>query len=163
MQPEAAPFRKVDAEARALARRLLAEARHGALGVLDPATGGPLVTRVGLVPGPDGMPLLLLSDLAAHTAALRADPRASLLIGEPAAKGDPLAAPRITLAARAVFVAADDPGRPALRAHYLALQPKAALYIDFADFHLVRLDVTGAALNGGFGRAWILEPADLRP
>lgn len=156
-----AALRPPDDEARALARRLLSGARHGALGVLDPASGAPLVTRVALVPGPDGTPLTLVSDLAAHTAALRADPRASLLVGEPGARGDPLAHPRLTLALRAAFVAPDDTARPTLRAAFLAGQPKAKLYIDFADFHLVRLAVLSAALNGGFGRAFALTPADL--
>lgn len=155
------PLRPTDDEARALARRLIDTARHGALGVLDPATGAPVVTRIAVVPGPDGAPLTLVSDLALHTRALRADPRASLLVGEPGPRGDPLAHPRLTLAVRAVFVAPDDPARPALRDHVLARQPKAKLYIDFPDFHLVRLRVLSAALNGGFGRAFALTPEDL--
>jgi putative heme iron utilization protein len=154
-------LRPTDDEARALARGLMAAARHGALGVLDPATGAPVVTRIGVVPGPDGAPLALVSDLALHTRALRADPRASLLLGEPGTRGDPLTHPRLTLAVRAAFVGPDDPDRPALRAHYLKRQPKATLYIDFPDFHLVRLGVVSAALNGGFGRAFALTPADL--
>ena len=48
-----------------------------------------------------------------------------------------------------------------LRAHYLTHQPKAKLYIDFGDFSLVRLRVTKAHLNGGFGKAFILTPEDL--
>jgi len=152
-----APFRSVDDEARGLARRLVAGARHGALGVIEPATGAPFVTRIAVVPGPDGAPLALVSDLALHTRALRAEPRASLLLGEPGGRGDPLTHPRLTLAVRAVF-----PGREeGLRAHFLALQPKARLYIDFADFHLVRLAPEAGLLNGGFGRAWRLSAADL--
>jgi putative heme iron utilization protein len=49
-----------------------------------------------------------------------------------------------------------------LRAHWLKGHPKAALYIDFADFAFVRLTPESALLNGGFGRAFRLSPEDLR-
>ena len=156
------PIRPTDDEARALARRLMADARHGALGVRDPDTGAPSVSRVAVVPGPDGWPLSLMSDLSHHTRALQADPVASLLLGEPGNKGDPLTWPRITLSVRASFVRHGDAEHATLTSHYLAHQPKAQLYIGFADFSLVHLTVTGAALNGGFGKAYSLAPGDLR-
>lgn len=157
------PIRPTDDEARALARTLLAGAAHGALAVLDPATGAPSVTRIALALDPEGTPVTLVSDLSAHTAALRADLRASLLVGEPGPRGDPLTHPRLTLAVTAAFVARDDPARPALRAHWLAQRPKSKLYVDFADFSFVRLRPASAALNGGFGKAFVLTPDDLRP
>ena len=153
------PVRPTDDEARALARRLLAEADHAALGVLDPETGGPHVTRVA-VASADGVPLTLISSLSHHTAALRADPRCSLLVGEPGPRGDPLTHPRLTLLALARPAPPDE--RAALRALWLARHPKARLYVDFADFAFVRLVPSGAHLNGGFGRAYRLGPADLR-
>lgn len=156
------PLRPTDDEARALARRLIAEARHAALAVTG-EDGAPQVSRIALVPGPDGAPLSLVSSLAQHTAALRRDPRAALLIGEPGPRGDPLTHPRLSLQARAAFLPREAPDHAALRAHYLALQPKAKLYIDFADFSLVRFDPAEALLNGGFGRAFRLEAADLLP
>ena len=155
------PVRPTDEEARALARRLMAEAGHGALGVIDPEGGGPHVTRVA-VGFADGMPLTLISSLSHHTRALHADPRCSLLLGEPGPRGDPLTHPRLTLIARASFVAPDDPGRPALREAWLSRHPKAKLYVDFADFAFARLAPSGAHLNGGFGRAYRLSAADLR-
>ncbi len=161
MVPVRDPVRAPDDESRALARDLLARARHAALGVLDPASGAPVVTRIALATGPDGVPLTLVSDLSGHTAALRADPRASLLVGEPAARGDPLTHPRLTLAVRAEFVARDAPVFAGLRAHFLKARPKARLYADFADFSFVRLVPSGAFLNAGFGRAFRLTPADL--
>ena len=148
------PIRPTTDEARVLARRLLAEARHGALGVLDPGTGAPVVSRVA-VGLHAGEPLILVSALAAHAGALRADPRCSLLLGEPG-RGDPLAHPRLTLLARAE--AAD---KAALRPGWLAQHPKSALYFDFADFALLRLRMGEAHLNGGFGRAFRLGPEDL--
>jgi hypothetical protein len=161
--PETSPIRPTDAEARALARRLIAEARHGALGTLDPATGGPVVTRIAVGLTPEGQTATLVSALSAHTRGLRADPRCSLLVGEPAAKGDPLVHPRLTLHARARFVGRDTAEHAALRARWLDDHPKAALYVDFGDFAFVVLEPEAASLNGGFGKAYELTPADLLP
>ena len=158
---ETNPIRTTDDEARALARQLLAAARFAAIGVLDPDTGAPVVSRIALARAPDGAPLTLISRLSTHTGHLLADPRASLLVGEPGPTGDPLTHPRMTLTARARMIGPDDPERAALRATYLAQTPKAKLYIDFADFLFARFEVTAAALNGGFGKAYHLTPADL--
>jgi putative heme iron utilization protein len=150
------PVRPTDDEARALARSLVETARFGALGVTDPETGTPMVTRIAVVPGPDGAPLTLISSLSSHTAALDANPACSLLLGEPGAKGDPLTHPRITIQARA-----EVQDKAALKAHYLGLYPKAQLYYDFGDFRLVRLSPVAAFLNGGFGKAYRLTAKDL--
>ncbi|MDH3264278.1 MAG: pyridoxamine 5'-phosphate oxidase family protein [Paracoccaceae bacterium] len=158
---EASPIRPTDDEARALARRLLAEARHGALGTLDPDTGAPVVTRVAVGTTPEGLPLTLVSALSAHTRALRASPLASLMVGEPGPKGDPLTHPRLTLHLGARFVAREAPEHARIRAHWLASHPKSALYADFADFAFVVFEPTGASLNGGFGKAYDLTPEDL--
>ena len=151
------PIRPATDEARALARSLLFHARHGALGVIDPASGMPYVSRIAV--GHDGAaPLILVSDLAHHSAALKACPACSLLVGEPGPKGDPLTHPRLTLMARA-----EPADKAALRQGWLDAHPKAALYIDFTDFRMLRLVVTSAHLNGGFGQAFRLLPDDLRP
>ena len=146
------PFRPVDDDARAQASALLTEARFGALGTVR--NGLPVVTRAALAPTDMGL-LTLVSDLASHSEAMRAAPQVSLMIGEPG-RGDPLAHPRMTLAATARFVE-KAPHRDA----YLAFQPKAALYIDFGDFNVVHLDIDSAELNGGFGKAYRLTKADL--
>jgi putative heme iron utilization protein len=158
---EVNPIRDTDDEARALARRLIDEARFGALGVLDPATGAPVVTRIAIGTTPGGAPLTLISSLAFHTAALRADPRCSLLLGEPGERGDPLTHPRVTLACRADFLPRDEGDHARIRAHYLQTHPKATLYVDFADFSFVVFAVESAALNGGFGKAFRLTASDL--
>jgi putative heme iron utilization protein len=155
-EPVTDPIRPTDDEARTLARALIDTARFGALGVTDPETGAPMVTRIAVVPGPDGLPLTLVSTLSSDTAALEARPDCSLLLGEPGAKGDPLTHPRLTLQARA-----EPADKAALKAHYLALYPKAQLYYDFGDFRLMRLTPVAAFLNGGFGKAYNLMPADL--
>ncbi len=150
------PIRPTDDEARELARRLIREARYGALGVIDPDTGGPMVTRVALVPDPSGLPMTLISTLSTHTTALNANAGCSLLVGEPGLKGDPLTHPRLTLQANAIKADKD-----ALKSHYLMLYPKAQLYFDFADFRLMRFEPVVGHLNGGFGKAFRLTRADL--
>lgn len=150
------PIRPTDDEARALAASLINAARFAALGVLDPATGAPVVTRIALVPGPDGVPLTLISTLSTHTVGLAANPVCSLLIGEPGTKGDPLTHPRLTVQARA-----EPADKAALRDHYLSHYPKAQLYYDFGDFQLTRFQPERGFLNGGFGKAFHLTAADI--
>ncbi|MEM9756128.1 MAG: pyridoxamine 5'-phosphate oxidase family protein [Pseudomonadota bacterium] len=152
------PFRPTDETARAEARALIDTARFAALAVRDPDTGDPVVTRIAVVPGPDGVPLTLISDLSTHTAALMAHPRCSLLLGEPGDKGDPLTHPRLTLIADA-----EQADKIGLKSHYLGAYPKAKLYYDFTDFRLIRMAPVSALLNGGFGKAYKLTAQDLAP
>lgn len=155
------PINPTDDEARGLARTLLTSATHAALGVLDPDTGAPSVTRIAIGTDDAGLPVTLISTLARHTVALRSDPRASLLIGEPGPKGDPLTHPRITLACTARFIDRMTPDHATLRTRWLTTHPKAKLYVDFADFGFVRFNITSALLNGGFGKAYALTAQDL--
>lgn len=157
------PINETDDAARALARRLIDEARTGALAVLHPDTSAPFVSRIAVGTDAAGTPVTLISALALHTRALRADPRAALLLGEPGLKGDPLTHPRLTLTVTARFLDPAAPERESLRARWLADHPKSKLYVDFPDFSFVRLDVAGAAFNGGFGKAYELTPSDLAP
>lgn len=154
------PIRPTDDAAREMARDLLDSARFAALAVVL-ADGAPMVTRVAFGRAPGGTPLSLISDLAAHTGALRANPACSLLVGEPGPKGDPLTHPRLTLQARARFTGKGDAGHDALAAHYLRDHPKARLYIGFADFSFALFSVQAGHLNGGFGRAFRLTAADM--
>lgn len=155
----------VDDAARVLARRLVRSARFAAVSVLEPGSGHPLVSRTAVAADVDGAPVMLMSQLSAHTGALQADPRCSLLLGEPG-RGDPLAHPRITVIGVARRVERDEAERgvgahPRIRRRYLARHPKAALYVDFADFAFYKIAVERASLNGGFGRAYSLAPGDL--
>lgn len=157
-----APVRPTDDDARQLAQSLMAEARFAALGVLL-EEGTPLVTRVAFGLDPQGGPVSLISDLAQHTRALRRNPASSLLVGEPGGKGDALSHPRVSLICRAEFLSRQSPDHGPLAAHYLRRQPKAKLYLQLADFAFVRFRVTAAYLNGGFGKAFHLDAADLQP
>lgn len=161
--PETSPIRPTDDEARALARRLVAGARFGALGVIEPETGAPLVTRVAVGTDSGGCPVSLVSDLSVHTRALRANPACSLLVGEPGARGDPLTHPRLTLQARARFLLRGGEEHAELRTRWLEEHPKSRLYVDFADFSFVAFEVEAAHLNGGFGKAYRMGPGDLGP
>jgi len=155
------PIRPTDDEARALARDLIATASFGALGVLDPQTATPLVSRIAVALDESGQPMTLISDLAMHSRALQANPACSLLVGEPGPKGDPLTHPRLTLQCTAQFIDQTSTTHASLREFYLTQHPKAKLYIDFKDFRLVRLQVTNGFLNGGFGKAYHLTASDL--
>ena len=159
-QPKKDVIRPTDSEAVRLAKTLIRSARFGALAVLDPAIGAPMASRVGVATDIDGTPLILVSMLAAHTGALLADPRCSLLLGEPG-KGDPLAHPRITLAciARRLDPGSDERGRAERR--YLNRNPKAKLNAGLGDFHFFRLETQAASLNGGFVKAYQLSSADI--
>ncbi|GLS85515.1 pyridoxamine 5'-phosphate oxidase [Cypionkella aquatica] len=156
------PVASADDEARALALSLM-QSNHAALAWTDPETQTPGISRIAYGLDEDGIPVALISGLAAHTAALRANPACALMVGEPGAKGDPLTHPRLMIRAEARFVGADDPARPALRAHWLKGHPKTALYVDLGDFAFVRLVPQSALLNGGFGKAFRLAPTDLAP
>lgn len=148
-------LRETNAEARQLAQGLIRMARFGSLAVLEPGTGVPLSSRVSLATDPAGAPLILISQLSAHFGALQADPRCSIMLGEPG-RGDPLAHPRVTVVCDAAIMP-----REAIRERFLRYQPKAALYADFGDFAFWRLAPQRASLNGGFGKAYALDAADL--
>lgn len=151
-------LRETDDAARRQAKTLIREARFAALACLEPESGTPLASRVALASAMTGAPLFLISRLSSHFGALEADPRASLLIGEPG-RGDPLAHPRLTAIGRAEKIAEGAP-REAAKARYLGRHPKAALYADFGDFAFWRLEIERISLNGGFGKAYALSGAE---
>lgn len=158
--PRSDPINPTDDAARTMARDLLATSAHAALATVQ-ADGHPLATRIAFALTPGGVPLSLISDLSAHTAALRHNPRCSLLLGTPEARGDPLTHPRLTLQATAHLIPHGHAEHAEMAAQYLHGHPKAKLYIGFADFSLVRFDVSAGYLNGGFGKAFRLTPQDM--
>ncbi len=160
MNEKPSVLRVTDDDARREARTLMRGARFSALAVIDPQTGFPSATRVLTATAPDGTPVILVSALSAHTRALEQDPRCSLLSGEPG-KGDPLAYPRLSLQARARRVERSEPLHQWLRGRFLRRHPKSALYIDFDDFRFVKLEPVTANLNGGFGKAYVIDGQDL--
>ena len=68
-------------------RRLLRQARGGSLATLDRDTGHPYASLVNVATDLSGRPILFISRLAWHTRNLEKNPKASLLVSEPAASG----------------------------------------------------------------------------
>lgn len=132
------------------AKRLLRATRAGTLATLN-GSGDPFASLVTVATAHDGAPLILVSQLSAHTRHLDKDGRCSLLLAETGA-GDPLAHPRLTITGTAAKVVEPN-GRKAVRARFLARHPKAELYADFADFSFWRMAMEQIHLNGGFARA----------
>jgi heme iron utilization protein len=157
------PYLAADESARSLANTLLGAARHAALAVVDPETSTPNISRIAIARSVDGAVFTLVSQLSAHTLALNTLSACAFMVGEPGQKGDPLTHPRLMVQAQASFLSRNDPTHPTIRAAWLKHHPKSKLYIDFADFCFVCLTPQSAVLNAGFGRAYRLQPSDLRP
>ncbi len=154
------PIRPTDDAAREMAQGIMRESHISAIATLTPE-GTPMTTRIAFGLAADRAPITFVSTLSQHTAALTRDPRCSLLIGEPAPKGDPLTHPRLTLQAQAQMISRDAAVFPDLQKGWLESHPKSRLYIDFADFLFVRFRIEAGFLNGGFGKAFLLTPDDL--
>ncbi len=152
-------LRSVDDAARRLGKTLLRTARFASLATLDPIDGAPSVSRVNVATSMAGEPVFLISGLSGHFGNLVADARCSLMVGEPG-KGDPLAHARMTLTGRAERLAMGAE-REQLKARYLMRHPKSALYADFPDFAFWKFTTHRISLNGGFGKAFAPDPADI--
>jgi putative heme iron utilization protein len=101
-----------------------------------------------------GRPLFLISNMAMHTQNLKADPRASLFVTQPAADGDPLGAARATLIGNIVQISETD--KPAVRELDLARHENSRYWVDFTDFAFFRMDILDVYYVGGFGvMGWV--------
>ena len=143
-----------------LARALVAGTNRGVLSTvgLDPP-GYPFGSVATYALDGAGRPVVCMSTLAPHTQNAAADPRASLLVAEPVEPGtDPLAAGRATLVGDLVAVGDDE--RAAVREQFLAANPTALPWIDFADFGFWRLEVRSVRYVGGYGRMSWVDAAD---
>ncbi len=160
MEKKIDPIRETTDEARTQARTLIRTARFASLAVLEPETGYPVVSRVGVGCDVTGAPFMLASSLSNHSQCLEQDQRVSLLIGEPG-KGDPLAHPRLTVIGRFRRLVKGEVLCGEFRNRYLMRHPKAKLYVDFADFDWYQLSVERVNMNGGFGKAFLLDPQDV--
>jgi heme iron utilization protein len=140
---------------RLAAKKLLREARSGALATLMQKSGDPYCSLVNVATTIGGVPVLLLSQLAVHTKNLLSDSRASLMLDE-RKEGDPLEGARVMLMGRCTK---DED--PATRIAYLRRHPDAEMYANFSDFSFYRMEVGGAHLVAGFGRIVDLKPQDM--
>ena len=154
---ESAPTEKADM-ARQI-RDLVRGLDRAALATALPGDGGPwpYASLVIVAVDHDLSPILLISELAEHTKAIKADARVSLLFDGTTGFAQPLTGPRATLVGRA---AVSDDER--IKRRFLARHPDAALYAGFKDFRFYRLAVERAHIVAGFGKiAWV-EGASLR-
>jgi heme iron utilization protein len=143
-------------------RTLTSQAMSATLSTIarDPR-GFPYGSLVTVAVDDDGRPLLLLSELAEHTANLRAQPEASVLLTEPiGAHEQPLALGRVTILGRCHrLIESETAGA---REAFLRRQPSAAYYVDFKDFAFYRLEPAALRYVGGFGRMSWVSPEDYR-
>ncbi len=101
-----------------------------------------------------GRPIFLISTMAMHTQNLQVDPRASLLVTQPAGDGDPLGASRVTLVGNVATI-------PELeisdaRKLYVARYANSKYWVNFDDFSFYRMTVLDVYYVGGFGvMGWV--------
>jgi putative heme iron utilization protein len=101
-----------------------------------------------------GRPIFLISTMAMHTQNLQADPRASLLVTQLGASGDPLGASRVTLLGNVLPV--PEPGVVEARALYLSRHENSKYWVDFEDFSFYGMEVVDVYYVGGFGvMGWV--------
>ena len=149
MKPQA------DFDPKVAAKKLMREARSGALATLMPGSGDPYCSLVNVATAADGSPLLLISTLAIHTKNIQTDGRVSLMLDE-RKEGDPLQGARVMLMGAAMVTADENDRR-----RYLARQPEAEMFAGFRDFAFYRIVISAAHLVAGFGRIVDLKPGDI--
>ena len=101
-----------------------------------------------------GRPSFLISTMAMHTQNILGDSRASLLVTEPDASGDPLGAARLTLMGKTARVPEEEVKQ--VRDLYLGRYENARYWVDFNDFAFYRMEVVDVYYVGGFGvMGWV--------
>jgi heme iron utilization protein len=135
-------------------RELIHSQRTAALGTLD-AQGEVFVSRVPFaIDSANGSLIIHVSGLAAHTGNLTRHPRASLLVAQSEAPGEPVhALARVSIDVTATACAPDSPEARACSAAYLARFPEAEPMTQLGDFRFMRLQPLGARQVAGFGAA----------
>jgi heme oxygenase (biliverdin-IX-beta and delta-forming) len=137
------------------ARTLLHLGRVGTLATLSRKQQGfPFASVMPYGLDESGRPTFLISTMAMHTQNLQADSRASLLVAQPEASGDPLGASRITLIGNVERIPEDDMAEA--RTLYLARHQNSKYWVDFDDFSFYRMAVVDLYYVGGFGvMGWV--------
>jgi putative heme iron utilization protein len=135
-------------------RQLLQTQRVAFLGTLD-ETGHPFVSMVPFALDPEqGLVIIHVSQLAAHTRYLLAVPQVSLLVVQAEVAGEPVhALPRVTLQGLAKPLPPDSVVWTSARSAYLARFPEAEPMTQFGDFMWVGIAVKTARQVAGFGAA----------
>lgn len=101
-----------------------------------------------------GRPIFLISTMAMHTQNLQGDSRASLLVTQPDASGDPLGSSRVTVIGNVLPV--PGPELAEARKLYLERYANSKYWVDFEDFSFYRMDAVDVYYVGGFGvMGWV--------
>jgi putative heme iron utilization protein len=147
----------------AVLRSLLLDRSTAALATLHEGRPTASMIPFAVHQGPAGLRLVThVSGLAAHTREMRSCPDVCLLLTAAESAGTmPQALARVSIPARAEFIAADDPDRAGLEAAYLAKFPDAAPLFELGDFTIVAFVPQTARLVAGFARAVTLPPEAL--
>lgn len=154
MNDQAKPVAASEFEAADVVKRLLREARTGALATLDD-DGHPYASLVQTATLPDGSPILLLSGLARHTHNLAGDARVSLMLDERRV-GDELQGSRVSLKGRIAKAGVQE----LARRRFLARHPDSAGFAGFRDFAFYTITLESAHLVAGFGRILDLDASE---
>lgn len=138
------------------ARRLL---NHQSMGVLSThsvdVAGYPFGSIVPYVLDHEGLPTLLISEIAQHTRNIKQNNKVALTVFDQGAD-DPQASSRLTWVGDVEALPASDT-TPRLR--YLRYFPSAASYFQTHDFSFYRIRLRRARFIGGFGEIYWIEPA----
>lgn len=137
-------------EAVAALRALLDSERVGALSTLSlHCPGWPFGSMTPFALTAERAPFFVLSDLAEHTKNLKADPRASLLVTDSAARNDPQSGARVTLVGTVSRVT-DAESLADLHARWNARLPSGRTQLSTSDFGVYVLTVENIRFIGGF-------------
>jgi hypothetical protein len=123
-------------------------------------TGFPFGSVMPYASDEHGRPIFLISTMAMHTQNLQADPRASLLVTQPDAGGDPLGASRVTLLGNVVPIRKGE--IPEARKLYLARYENSKHWVDYEDFSFYRMEIVDVYYVGGFGVMGWITASDYR-
>jgi putative heme iron utilization protein len=147
----------------AVLRSLLLGRSTAALATLQEGRPAASMIPFAVHAGPTGLRLVThVSGLAAHTREMRSCPDVCLLVTAAETTGSmPQALARVSIPARAEFIAADAPDHAGLQAAYLEKFPDAAPLFQLGDFTLVAFVPQTARLVAGFARAVTLPPEAL--
>jgi len=140
------------------ARTLLHMGRVGSLSTLSRKRPGfPFGSLMPFALDGKGRPIFLISTMAMHTQNLQQDARASLLVTQPEASGDPLGAARVTVVGNVTAIA--EVQLADARRIYLERHANSKYWVDFDDFAFFAMDVVDVYYVGGFGvMGWIAAP-----
>jgi putative heme iron utilization protein len=137
------------------ARTLVYLGRIGSLSTLSRKQPGfPFGSVMPYALDAGGRPTFLISSMAMHTQNLQADEKASLLVTQADASGDPLGASRVTVIGNVRTIPGNEVA--AARSLYLERYANSKYWVDFEDFAFYRMDVLDVYYVGGFGvMGWI--------